>query len=126
MILLIKSFPQLVGDKRFKERMLFAPSAKRSINFYDEYVEVKGKFSQKLPYKELKRTGQTRSLYLLFFTERRIVILHKAGFRKGTLAELKEFIKEHRPFQSKIYGIIRYLPAVMAFVLFVSIFWSEF
>ncbi len=125
-ILLIRSFPALVGDKRFNEQLHFVPSVNRSVNFYDKYVEVKGKFSKKLPYKELKRTGETRSLYLLFFTERRIVLVPKSGFRKGSLAELKPFIRKRRTLKSKIYGKIRYLPVLLTLLLFTSIFWWEF
>lgn len=125
-LLLVKSFPRLVGEKRFKEQLSLVPSEKRCVNFYDQYVEVKGRFSRKIPYKELKRTGETRSLYLLFFTEKRIVILHKSGFRKGSLAELKAFIRKRRAFRSRLYGILRWLPVVCVFVLFLWIFWSEF
>ena len=124
-ILMVKAFPQLVGDKRFGEQMQFLPSPNRKINFYDQYVEAEGKFHQKLPYKELKRTGETRSLYLLFFTEKRILILPKTAFRKGSLPELKDFIKEHRTVKSKIYGIVRWLPVVLVFLLFVFVFSSE-
>ena len=74
-VFLIKSFPRLVGEKRFGEQLQFLPSPKRQINFYDQYVEATGKFHKKLLYNELKRTGETRSLYLVFFTDRRILIL---------------------------------------------------
>lgn len=125
-LLLVKSLPRLVGEKRYKEQMKLVPSEKRNVNFYDQYVEVKGKFSKKIPYRELKRTGETRSLYLLFFTERRIVILHKSGFRKGSLSELKAFIRKRRTIKSKLYGILRWAPAALVFVLFLLIFWSEY
>lgn len=125
-ILMIRSFPQLVGDKRFEEQLKFLPSQNRQINFYDQYVEVRGKFSQKIPYKELNRTGETRNLYLLFFTEKRILLLPKDRFRKGTLAEVKAFVKEHRTLKSKIYGVIRWLPVVMVFLLFLTLFWTEY
>lgn len=124
-ILMIKSFPQLVGDKRYGEQLKFLPSPIRQINFYDQYVDVKGKFSQKIPYKELKRTGETRGLYLLFFTEKRVLILPKDRFLKGTLPDLKNFIRERRTSKSKFYGVIRWLPVVWVFLLFLTIFWTE-
>lgn len=125
-VLMIKSFPRLVGEKRFKEQLKLVPSEKRCVNFYDQYVEIKGKFSKKIPYRELMRTGQTRSLYLLFFTERRILILPKSRFCKGTLAELKIFIRQRRTLKSKIYGILRWLPVVLFFLLFLNAFWREY
>lgn len=123
---LAKSFPRLVGEKRFGEQLQFLPSPNRQINFYDEYIEAAGKFHKKLPYQELMRTGETRRLYLLFFTERRILILPKDRFLKGTLPELKDFIRERRTFKSKFYGVIRYLPVVLVFLLFLTIFWTEY
>lgn len=125
-VLMIKSFPRLVGEKRFKEQLKLVPSEKRCVNFYDQYVEIKGKFSKKIPYRELMRTGQTRSLYLLFFTERRILILPKSRFCKGTLAELKIFIRQRRTLKSKIYGILRWLPVILFFLLFLNAFWREY
>lgn len=125
-VLMIKSFPRLVGEKRFKEQLKLVPSEKRCVNFYDQYVEIRGKFSKKIPYRELMRTGQTRSLYLLFFTERRIVILHKAGFCKGTLPELKAFISKRRTLRSRLYGILRWLPVVLALALMLWVFSSEY
>lgn len=111
---LIKAFPRLVGEKRFGEQLQFLPSPNRQINFYDQYIEAAGKFHKKLPYQELLRTGETRSLYLLFFTERRILILPKSRFCKGTLADLKTFIRQRRTFKSKLYGILRWLPVMLA------------
>lgn len=125
-LLLVKSLPRLVGEKRYREQMKLVPSEKRSVNFYDQYVEIKGKFSKKIPYRELKRTGETRNLYLLFFTEKRIVILHKSGFCKGSLAELKAFIRKRRTLKSRLYGILRWVPAAFVFALFLWIFWSEY
>lgn len=122
---LYKSFPKLVGEKRFQEQISFVPSAKRRVEFYDEYVEVRGKFSRKLPYKELRRIGETRNLYLLYFTDKRIVFLHKAGFCKGRLADLKSFLRERRTRGSKIYGVIRYLPVICVMALFTWIIWME-
>lgn len=125
-VFLIKSFPRLVGEKRFGEQLQFLPSPNRQINFYDQYVEATGKFHKKLLYNELKRTGETRSLYLLFFTERRIVILHKAGFCKGTLPELKAFISKRRTLRSRLYGILRWLPVVLALALMLWVFSLEY
>lgn len=125
-ILMIKSFPRLVGEKRFKEQLKLVPSEKRCVNFYDQYVEIKGKFSKKIPYKELMRTGETRNLYLLFFTEKRIVILHKAGFCKGTLPELKAFVRKRRTLHSKLYGLLRWLPVIFALALNLWLLSSEF
>lgn len=125
-VFLIKSFPRLVGEKRFGEQLQFLPSPKRQINFYDQYVEATGKFHKKLLYNELKRTGETHSLYLLFFTERRILILPKSRFCKGTLAELKIFIRQRRTLKSKIYGILRWLPVILFFLLFLNAFWREY
>lgn len=121
----VKSFPKLVGEKRLKEQLSLVPSVNRRVDFYDEYVEIQGKFSRKLPYYELKRVGETRNLYLLFFTGKRMLILHKAGFRKGNLADLKIFVKERRTRKSKIYGIIRYVPVVCVIVLFLGVLWME-
>lgn len=125
-ILMIKAFPQLVGEKRLEEQLKFLPSPNRQVNFYDQYIEVKGKFHKNLPYKELKRTGETRSLYLLYFTEKRVLILPKNRFYKGSLPELKPFIREHRTLKSKLYGAIRWLPVVFVFLLFLILFWTEY
>ncbi|MDE6816971.1 MAG: YcxB family protein, partial [Lachnospiraceae bacterium] len=87
---------------------------------------IKGKFSKKIPYRKLMRTGETRNLYLLFFTEKRIVILHKAGFCKGTLPELKAFVRKRRTLHSKLYGLLRWLPVIFALALNLWLLSSEF
>lgn len=113
MVCIIKIFPQKVGQKRFKEQLTLVPSENRKLAFYNEYVEVTGKFKKKLPYDELVRTGETRTLYLLYFTNQRILFVPKSGFHKGTLSELKHFISKRRTIESKIYGIVRYSPALI-------------
>lgn len=115
--LLAKTFPKKAGAKRFHEQLSLVPSENRSLAFYNEYVEVTGKFKRKLPYTELKRTGETRNLYLLYFTEKRILFVHKSGFHKGTLSELKSFIQKRRTWKSKIYGILRWLPVLYFLIL---------
>lgn len=121
----LQIFPKLVGEKQFKEHMKLVPSADRTLSFYEDHVTVEGKFSKKLPYKELRRTGATRHLYLLYFTDKRILIVDKSGFRKGSLQELKHFIKKHRTPKSKLYGIIRWLPFVILCVLLTLVLLSE-
>ncbi len=125
MVFFIKAFPKLLGEKRFNEQLNLVPSENRKVNFYDHYVEVKGKFSKKLPYNELQRTGETRNLYLLFFTERRILLLPKNRFCKGTLAEVKAFVRERRTLNSKIYGVVRWLPVVLCNLLFIWTFCAD-
>lgn len=115
-ILLIRVFPQKAGEKRFQEQLQLVPSEKRRLCFYNEYVEVTGKFRKKLSYTELKRTGETRNLYLLYFKDNKIVYVPKDKFRKGTLRELKSFISRRRTWGSKCYGVIRWLP-VLFFLL---------
>lgn len=119
----LKIFPKLVGEKRFNEHMKLVPSANRTLSFYEDYITVQGKFSKKLPYRELKRTGETRHLYLLYFTEKRILIVDKNRFRKGNLKDLKQFIRERRTKKSKIYGVVRCLPLVLLFFLFCFCLW---
>lgn len=123
--MLIRFFPHMVGEKRLEEQLKFVPSANRRVDFYDQYVEVKGKFSKKLPYAELKRTGETRNLYLLFFTERRMLILHKSGFRKGRLPDVKSFIAKRRTVKSKVFGVVRHLPVIYVSVVFLVAFWQD-
>lgn len=123
-LLIAKTFPQKVGAKRFQEQLQLVPGEKRNLSFYDEYVEVAGKFRKKLPYTELKRTGETRNLYILYFKEKRILFIAKAGFHKGTLTELKSFVKKHRTINSKLYGILRWLPAVFFLLLCCYAIWE--
>lgn len=120
-----KAFPRLVGEKQYKEHMKLVPSANRTVSFYDTHVTVEGKFSKKLPYKELKRTGETRNYYILYFTEKRILPVDKGGFHKGNLKELKAFLKERRTLKSRIYGIVRYLPVAAVFLLFSYLLWEQ-
>lgn len=115
----------MVGEKRLKEQLTLVPSQKRRIDFYEKHVRVEGKLSKNLPYSELKRTGETRNLYILYFQDKRILILHKAGFRKGRLQEVKEFIRKRRTFRSRIYGVVRYVPAVAYALLFIFAIWEE-
>lgn len=122
---LIKAFPKLVGEKQFKEHMKLVPSVNRTVSFYDTYVTVEGKFSKKLPYEELRRIGETRNYYILYFTERRILPVDKSGFRKGSLKELKAFLKEHRTWKSKVFGVMRYAPLAVLFVFFGYMLWSQ-
>lgn len=124
-ICLIKVFPKLVGEKQFKEHMKLVPSAERTLSFYDEHVILQGKFSRKLPYRELKRVGQTKHYYILFFTEKRIVPVDKNGFRKGNLKELKVFLRKKRTWKSKIYGVVRYVPLVVLFAFFCYLLWMQ-
>ena len=123
-ICIIKAFPKLVGAKRFKEQLTLVPGENRTLEFYDEYVEITGKFKRKLPYKELKRIGETKNLYILYFKEKRILFVHKSGFHKGTLRDLKQFIRERRTWSSKVYGIIRYLPVLLYLMLFSFAIWT--
>lgn len=122
---LIKAFPKLVGEKQFKEHMKLVPGVNRTVSFYDTHVTVKGKFSKKLPYKELRRIGETRNYYILYFTEKIILPVDKAGFRKGNLKELKEFLRERRTWKSKVFGVARYLPSVILFVFYCYMLWTE-
>lgn len=124
-IVLLKVFPKLVGEKQFKEHMKLIPSANRRIDFYENYVMVEGKFHKKLHYSELKRTGETRHLYLLYFTDRRILLLDKSGFRKGNLRELKFFLKKRRTVKSRLYGAVRLLALLLILLLFCSILLLE-
>ena len=124
-IALLKVFPKLVGEKQFKEHMKLIPSATRRIEFYEDYVMVEGKFHKKLPYSELKRTGETRHLYLLYFTDRRILLLDKAGFRKGNLRELKSFLKKRKTTKARLYGAVRLFPLLLVLLLFCTILLSE-
>ncbi len=121
----MKTFPKLAGEKQFKEHMKLVPSENRTVFFYDTHVTVKGKFSKKLPYKELCRIGETRNYYILYFTERRILPVDKAGFRKGNLKELKAFLRERRTWKSKIFGVVRYFPPVLFFIFFCYVMWME-
>lgn len=122
---LLKAFPKLVGEKQFKEHMKLVPGENRTVSFYDMHVTVKGKFSKKLPYKELCRIGETRNYYILYFTERRILPVDKAGFRKGNLKELKAFLRERRTWKSKIFGVVRYFPPALFFIFFCYVMWME-
>lgn len=124
-IAFLKVFPKLVGEKQFKEHMKLVPGTNRKIDFYEDHVVVAGKFRKELPYRELKRTGETRRLYLLYFTDRRILILDKAGFRKGNLRDLKSFLKKRRSTSSRLYGIARLLPVFLIFLLFCAILLLE-
>lgn len=124
-IAFLKVFPKLVGEKQFKEHMKLVPGTNRNIDFYEDHVVVAGKFRKELPYRELKRTGETRHLYLLYFTDRRILILDKAGFRKGNLRDLKSFLKKRRSTSSRLYGIARLLPVLLIFLLFCAILLLE-
>ena len=123
-VCLIKAFPKLVGAKRFQEQLTLVPSKNRTLEFYDEYVEITGKLKQKFPYKELKRIGETKNLYILYFKQKRILFVHKSGFHKGTLRDLKQFIRERRTWSSKVYGIIRYLPVLLYLILFSFAIWE--
>lgn len=125
-ILIIKIFPKKAGAKRFQEQLQLVPGAKRNIFFYNEYVEVTGKFRKKLFYTELKRTGETRNLYILYFKEKRIVFIPKANFHKGTLSELKSFIRKRRTWRSKLYGIIRWLPVLYFMLLCGYAIWEQY
>lgn len=122
--LLGKMFPRMVGEKRFKEQLALVPSECRQIDFYDSYVKVTGKFSRKLDYKNLKRTGETRHLYLLFFSGKQMLILPKSGFRKGTLPSLKAFLKKRQTWKTRIYGVIRFLPTIGYFLLYCYSLWT--
>ena len=123
-VCIIKAFPKLVGAKRYKEQLTLVPGENRTLEFYDEYVEITGKFKRKLPYKELKRIGETKNLYILYFKEKRILFVHKSGFHKGTLRDLKQFIRDRRTWGSKVYGIIRYLPVLLYLILFSFAIWA--
>lgn len=125
MVMLIKFFPKMVGEKRLKEQLTLVPSVNRRIDFYEQHVRVEGKLSRNLPYSELKRTGETRNLYILYFRHKKILILHKAGFRKGRLPDVKEFIRKRRTFCSRLYGVIRYVPIAVYVFLFVFAIWEE-
>lgn len=125
-LLIAKAFPQKAGAKRFQEQLKLVPGEKRNLSFYDEYVEVTGKFRKKLPYAELKRTGETKNLYILYFKEKRILFVPKSSFHKGTLMELKSFIKKHRTVTSKLYGFIRWLPAVFFLILCCYAVWEQY
>lgn len=118
-------FPKLVGEKRFQEQISFVPGENRTVDFYDQYVKIQGTFSKKLFYKDLKRTGQTRNLYLMFFRDRQMLIIPKSGFCKGSLKELKSFIKKHKTVGSRIYGILRYLPVLAYLLIMVFVLLAE-
>lgn len=124
-IALLKVFPKLVGEKQFKEHMKLIPSANRRIDFYEDHVMVEGKFHKKFPYSELKRTGETRHLYILYFTEHRILLLDKAGFRKGNLKDLKSFLKKRQNIKSKLYKTVRLLALLLILLLFCTILLLE-
>ncbi len=120
----IKAFPRLVGEKQFKEHMKLVPGTNRTLSFYEDHVTVQAKFSKKLPYRELKRTGETRHLYILYFTEKRILLIDKNRFRKGNLKELKQFIRKHRTLKSWIFGIIRWIPVTVIGLFFLFSLWT--
>lgn len=120
----IKVFPKLVGDKQFKEHMKLVPSANRTLSFYENHVTVQGNFSKKLPYRELRRTGETRHLYILYFTEKRILLVDKNRFRKGNLKELKQFIKKHRTMKSRLFGVVRWFPVIILGLFFIFSLWT--
>lgn len=124
-ILIIKIFPKKAGAKRFQEQLKLVPSEKRSVSFYNGYVEVMGKFRKKIPYTELKRTGETRNLYILYFKEKKIVFVPKGNFRKGTLRELKSFIRKHRTWSSKLYGAMRWLPVLFFLLMCCYAIWEQ-
>jgi len=125
-LLIAKTFPRKAGAKRFQEQLQLVPGEKRNLSFYDAYVEITGKFKKKLPYTELKRMGETRNLYILYFTEKRILLIPKAGFHKGTLTELKSFIRKRRTIRSKLYGFIHWLPALCFLLLCCYAIWEQY
>ena len=122
---IIKAFPKLVGEKQFKEHMKLVPGINRTASFYDTYVIIEGKFSKKLPYKELRRIGETRNYYILYFKENIILPVDKTGFCKGSLKELKAFLKERRTWKSRIFGVVRYFPLAVLFVFFCYMLWTR-
>ncbi len=125
LVMLVKFFPKIVGEKRLKEQLTLVPSVNRRIDFYEKHVRVEGKLSRSLPYSELKRTGETRNLYILYFRDKRILILHKAGFRKGRLQDVKEFIRKRRTLRSRLYGVIHYVPTAIYILLFAFAIWED-
>ena len=122
---LLKAFPHLVGEKRFQEQLKFIPSACRTLSFYEECVIVEGGLRKKLPYGELRRVGKTRNLYLLYFTEKRILPVDRHGFRKGELREFRAFLAKRRTWKSRCHGVLRLIPPTIYFLLFVYILWAE-
>lgn len=123
-ILAAKVLPKKVGAKRFQEQLLLVPGEKRRLSFYNKYVAVTGDFTEELPYSKLRRTGQTKHLYILYFKNKRILFVPKDGFRKGTFSDFKSFIRQRRTWGSKIYGIIRYLPILYFLFLFYLLIWE--
>lgn len=122
---LMKAFPKLVGEKRFQEQLRFLPSAARTLSFCEDHVTAEGGLRKKLPYRKLRRIGRTRNLYLLYFTEKRILPVDRHGFRKGEQREFLTFLQKRRTWRSRVYDVIRHIPPVLCFLFYAYMIWLE-
>lgn len=74
-----------------------------TFSFYSKYFKIYTKKEYSIiHYRELYKIFETENFFYLYLDHRHSLLLDKAGFKKGTSIEFREFIKNTYPFKYKL------------------------